>query len=241
MIENDRAIVKPVKNAKTPKLPAFAVMTASRSDLNALRDLLDLKDAKKRNLYDGVLYCADSFSLVGPMIGAPYAVMLLETLLSWGASRILFYGWCGSISPDLEIGTVLVPTGAYIDEGTSRSYGAVYDDFARPSERICGIVREILERQNTPFREAGVWTTDAIYRETPEKVDYYRGRDASAVEMELSALFTVARYRQAEVGAVLAASDDLSGYVWKPGFKKPAFKTARERIRAAIQEICRRI
>ena len=85
MIGPEDAIVRPVATKNTPKLPEFAIMTASRSDLIRLRDLLGLGEKNKRNLFNGVLYHSDRISLVGPMLGAPYAVMMLETLRAWGA------------------------------------------------------------------------------------------------------------------------------------------------------------
>ncbi len=237
MIGYDDAIVKPVVNKNSPALPPFAIMAASRSDLIRLRDLLGLGEKNKRNLFNGVLYHSDLVSLVGPMMGAPCAVMMLETLRAWGAKKFLFHGWCGSISVDLKIGTVLVPTGAYIDEGTSRSYGAVFDDFARPLGETNDLAMAVLKDKGIPFRTGGVWSTDAIFRETPQKVDYYRERDAVAVEMEISALFTVGRYHRADVGAILVVSDDLSGYAWKPGFKYPEFKNACASVCEAIREL----
>ncbi len=237
MIGNDNPIVNPVVNKNSPALPPFAVMAASRSDLMRLRDLLGLGEENKRNLFNGVLYYSNRMSLAGPVLGAPYAAMMLETLRAWGAKTFLFYGWCGSISADLKIGTVLVPTGAYIDEGTSRSYGAAFDDFARPIGETNEIAMAVLREKDIPFKTGGVWSTDAIFMETPSKVDYYREREAVAVEMEMSALFTVGRYRRTDVGAILVVSDDLSGYAWKPGFKYPEFKNACVSVCEAIREL----
>ncbi len=241
MIDPDRAIVRPVKGKNCPDLPDLAVMVSTKRDLDWLASLFEDRKLEQKKLYNGILYHSDPFSFAGPMLGAPYAVMMLETLLSWGAGKVLFVGWCGSISAELKVGTVLVPTGAFIDEGTSRGYGGIYDDCARPSEVMTNILREALRFKNVPFQEGPIWTTDSIFRETVQKVEYFKDREAVAVEMELSALFTVSRYRQAELGAVLVVSDDLSDYTWKPGFKSQAFKDARKNVCEAIREICLQI
>jgi len=44
----------------------------------------------------------------------------------------------------------------------------------------------------------GVWTTDALYRETRDKVEAYGARSVLVVETEMTALMTVASYRGAE-------------------------------------------
>ena len=242
MKNDDRGIVNPVKGKKSPNLGDFAVMVGSRTDLNLMCGLLDLEEKNRQNLYQGSLYHTNSFSVVGPMIGAPYAVMILETLLAWGAQKILFYGWCGSISANMEIGTILIPTGAYIDEGTSRHYSSESDgEFIEPSHELRKIVREALDLETIPFKEGIVWTTDAIYRETPRKVAKYQEKDAVAVEMELSALFTVAKFRQAEICAILVISDDLSGNCWRPGFRDTSFKNSRKTVCDTIRQICLRM
>ena len=57
---------------------------------------------------------------------------------------------------------------------------------------------------------------------------------ALAVEMELSALYTVGRQLNLELGAVLVVSDELSTLKWRPGFKSDRFKTARTAVCEAI-------
>jgi len=242
MKDEDRAIVNPVKSKNSPKLADFAVMTGSQTDLKLICNLLDLTENNRRELYHGSLYYTEFFSLAGPMIGAPYAVMILETLLAWGAKKILFYGWCGAISKDMEIGTILIPGGAYIDEGTSRHYGAAANlDFTEPSHELKEIIREVFDQEKIPFKEGIIWTTDAIYRETPQKVDNYLAKNAVAVEMELSALFTVGKYRQAEIVAIMVVSDDLSDNSWRPGFRDKPFKSSRKMVCNAIRQLCRRM
>jgi uridine phosphorylase len=240
MKDDDRAIVNPVKSKSSPELPDFAVMTGSQTDLKLMCNLLDLNEKSRRELYHSNLYHTEFFSLAGPMIGAPYAVMILETLLAWGAKKVLFYGWCGAISEDMEIGTILIPTGAYIDEGTSKHYDFPSNqDFIEPSHVLTEIVQEVFDQKKIPFKEGIIWTTDAIYRETPRKVSKYLSKNAVAVEMELSALFTVGKFRKAEISAILVVSDDLSGDSWRPGFRAKPFKNSRKLVGHAIRHICR--
>jgi len=239
MKNDDRAIVNPVKTSTSPELTDLAVMAGSRQDMMLICNLLDLNETCRRELYHGSLYYTELFSLAGPMIGAPYAVMILETLLAWGAKKVFFFGWCGTISRDLDIGTILIPTGAYSDEGTSKHYGAKPDqDFIAPSHELTQAVRDVFDRREIPVKEGMVWTTDAIYRETPQKVAKYLAKNAVAVEMELSALFTVAKFRQVQLGAVLVVSDDLSGHSWRPGFREKSFKHSRKLVCHAIQQLC---
>ncbi len=242
MKSDEAPIVHPVKSKNSPKLSSFAAMIGSLADLRLLCSMFALDGCFPRTLYNSKLYFSSGFSLTGPMIGAPYAVMVLETILAWGARDILFYGWCGTISKSIAIGTILLPTGAYIDEGTSKHYGKRADeDFIEPSSGMARLLRDKLSQRAIPFKETAIWTTDAIFRETPQKVKYYLDKKASAVEMELSALFTAGKFRKANVAGLLVVSDDLSGNRWRPGFRDPSFITARNQVCEVIQDLCRGI
>lgn len=65
-----------------------------------------------------------------------------------------------------------------------------------------------------PFVAGKVWTTDAIYRETRQKVDRRRAEGCVVVEMEAAAFFAVARFRGIRFAQLLYGGDDLSGSEW---------------------------
>lgn len=235
------AIVKPVKGKNTPDLGPVAVMVSSQVDLDFLRGSIGLKENKARKLFMSRLYIGDhtsgDISVVGPFIGAPYSTMLLEMLIAWGAEKIMFFGWCGAISRDVKIGDIIIPNGAIIDEGTSRHYHQGDDAISRPSSYILENIKEAIKKAGLDFHEGIVWSTDAIYRETCEKVKHFQEKDVLAVEMELSALFTVGRFRNVQIGGILVVSDELSTLTWKPGFKEQRFKESRISVVEMIKEI----
>jgi len=174
------------------------------------------------------------FSIAGPAIGAPNAVTMLESMIAFGAKNIIIIGCCGSIQSDLNIGDILLPLNAISEEGVSAHYHPekfTPEADAELSARIAAIARD----KGWPVREGAVWTTDAPYRETCAKVECYGRQGVLAVEMELSALFTAAKFRGAKLAAVLAVSDELASLKWRPGFLKPPFIVATMRtIRLAI-------
>jgi uridine phosphorylase len=230
-------IVRPIVTTHTPRIGPPGVLSATGSDLPALIAAMHLENRHPRSLYMSQLYIRDDgVFLSGPFMGAPYAVMILETLAAWGAGQIIFLGWCGAISPTVSIGDILVPTLAWIDEGTSGAYSS--NPVASPSDTLsCGI-KSALQSSALPFHEGAIWTTDAIFRETPDKVTHFREKGALAVEMELSALFTVSAFLGIALSAILVVSDDLSGLTWKTGFKDKRFKDTRHKLAAVIAQIC---
>lgn len=84
-------------------------------------------------------------------------------------------------------------------------------------------------------REAYVWSTDAPYRERrSELLRLQEEFGVSGIDMEFSALCTVASYRQVNLGGIFVVSDLLWGTRWKPGFTTKEF---RQRSRELIDKI----
>ena len=54
------------------------------------------------------------------------------------------------------------------------------------------------------------WSTDGFYRETPDKISYRIEEGCSVVEMECSALASVAQFRGAIWGLLLFTADSLA-------------------------------
>jgi uridine phosphorylase len=166
--------------------------------------------------------------LGGPAVGAPQAVMILEKLIVLGARKVLFFGWTGGLQAHLSPGDLILPDQAISEEGTSRHYSA--QKKPRPSPGLFGEVEQLLKQEDWPFHKGAVWTTDAPYRETVEKVRRFQARGVLGVDMETSALFTVGAFRGIEVVSLLIVSDDLSGLTWRHGFREPRFLEARQRM-----------
>ena len=222
----------------------MAVLAAADPDVKLLRVALGFGSDEGRPLHISRLYTASDrhprVCLAGPMVGAPYAVILAETLIAWGARTILFLGWCGAVSKPVEIGDMVLPTSALIDEGTSRHYLPDICESA-PSALLVEQLSEMCISGGLVIHKGPVWTTDAPFRETRAKVLACQGRGVLAVEMEASGLFSVGAFRLADVAALLVASDDLSDLSWRAGFKDPRFARGREAACHIIGELCAKL
>jgi purine-nucleoside phosphorylase len=171
------------------------------------------------------------------MVGAPYATILLENLIAWGARKIFFLGWCGAISEKVKIGDIILPTSAIVDEGTSSHYN-LNNSTSSPTPMLVTHILEYLQQKNIKFHHGTIWSTDAIYRETRDKVQYFQKQDVLAVDMETSSLFSVAKFRDVDISAILVVSDELSTLQWRTGFKDKRFKQGRTAVCEVIKHLC---
>ena len=229
---NSPSIVPPLGARQAPDIGPAALMVSTEPDLRYIRSQAGSLDSSPFFMGSLLTDSDRGISVAGPYIGAPYGVMLLESLIAKGACRIIVLGWCGALGPGLSPGDLVVPDRALVDEGTSRHYAKLDADPAAvsPDAALSAALVRHLEKAGHSPRIAPVWTTDAIYRETREKVRWFRAKGATAVEMECSALFAAAAYRNTPVAALLVVSDSLAeeNGDWDPGFRKKRFKTMRK-------------
>ena len=171
--------------------------------------------------------------LAGPILGAPQAAMVLEILSRKGVKEFLSLGWCGSLTPELKWGDIVMPLLAYSEEGTSAHYrcqeGPVGPDPAL-AQRLAGCLTELDAR----FTSGKVWTTDAPYRETRDQVAVHAQAGCLAVDMETSAVINVCRFRKLSWAGLMVVSDELWGEKWRPGFKSAELKTGLTQAATAI-------
>lgn len=178
-------------------------------------------------------YGGTPVSLAGPAVGAPQAVMVTEKLIALGVREILAVGWCGSLQRNTAIGDIVIPLGAVCEEGTSAHYPVGHPP-PGPSLELVAALRQALRIGGFTIHEGMVWTTDAPYRETAAKVAEYQRKGVLAVDMETSALFTLAAYRGIRLAVLLVVSDDLSTLKWIHGFGTSVFKECRARLAPLI-------
>jgi uridine phosphorylase len=168
-----------------------------------------------------------SITVAGPVLGAPYAVMVTEKLIALGAQAVLALGWCGSLQEEIKVGAIIVPSRAVSGDGTSPHYLAAGVEPA-PHPEFRRLLQTRLKAADISPCLGPVWTTDAFYRETPEQVRHYRNLGVYGVDLEMAALFALGQYRQVAVAGLLVVSDELAGLTWQPGFKTQVFRQARD-------------
>ena len=140
--------------------------------------------------------------------GAPAAAAFMDWMIAYGVRRVVAAGSCGALI-DLPENAIVLPRRALRDEGTSYHYMAP----SRWSYLDSGMQRriaDVLAEANIAYTECDTWTTDAIYRETVDKLRRSRAEGCGVVDMECAALSAVAEFRGIEFGQFLYTADSLA-------------------------------
>jgi purine-nucleoside phosphorylase len=176
--------------------------------------------------------CYGKVALAGPAVGAPAAALLVERLVRDRVKQIVLLGVCGSLTPDLRMGDLFIPTGGISEEGTSRLYreGAI----PAPDKSLTAEIKRECRRTGATTQEGKIWTTDAPHRETAEKIKRFRKAGALVVDMEFTALCTVAAFHKISFAALMVVSDERFGPKPTIGFQSPA---CREGLRLGMETV----
>ena len=146
-------------------------------------------------------------------VGCPACAGNLDLFHAMGVNKAMFCGGGGVLDRSIDVGQVLVVDGAIRDEGFSYQYipasRVIYSDPV-VTEKIISY----LEKREVAYIRGIVWTTDAIFRETPERIRRRTEEGAKIVEMEQAGCLAVAKFRKFSYGALIYGGDDLTGEEW---------------------------
>lgn len=226
----DKAIINPAPDLGEAPISSRVILTCSRLDFEVLCRLVRASEYPRYvwqcPLREGH-WKGQGVTIVGPVIGGPYAVMVMEKLIALGAKMVLLLGRCGSLHSKVRIGDMVLPTAAVSKQGTLTYYASSFY-LPRPHQALCGLLKTYLKAGRITWHQGYVWTTDAIYRETIGRVRHYQEEGMLGVEMEAAHLFTVGHFRKVPVAGLLVVSDELFTLKWQPGFHTSRFRRARQ-------------
>jgi uridine phosphorylase len=164
--------------------------------------------------------------------GGPALAALVEELAAFGVREFCVWGYCGGISGCVSIGDVILATGAVREEGVSCHYLESEDDLVESA----WAAQWELPSKKARMLAGTVWTCDALYRETAEKVARYAAQGVLGVEMETASFYAVCSQKGLKGVAFLIVSDVVRPDVWQSGFKSAELQKGIRMLSAYIRK-----
>ena len=141
------------------------------------------------------------------------ATDVIEANWKTGADKFILFGSAGALDRETIGSRYILPTAAYRDEGMSYHYAPPADYIP---VRNADFLAEVFEKHHFPYVKGRIWTTDAFYMETREKVRRRKEEGCIAVEMEVAGVQAVCDYYGFELYDFLAAGDVVDQPVYTP-------------------------
>lgn len=180
-------------------------------------------------------YEGEPVAVTSTGIGSPSAAIAVEELARIGADTFIRVGSCGAIQPGIDIGDLIITTGAVRQEGTSDEY--VREDYpASAHGEVVTALVTAAERLDHEYHLGVTCSTDSFYAgQSRAGFDGFRAAGAEAriealreagvlnFEMEASTILTLASLYGLRAGAVCTVyANRVTGEFRTEGQRKAA-------------------
>lgn len=215
--ESEEIVKAEISTAGQKKLPSIAIVCFKTELIEFVKNSDNFEE------YSELYVCGEAIKiyktqiagkdviLYRTLVGGPATTSMMEELHARGVETFIIFGSCGELTSNLKKGAFIIPTEAYRDEGTSYHYIPI-SDFVEIDTAI--ELAKIFEENGVSYELAKTWTTDALYKETKDKLKDRVNRGCKVVEMECASIMAVAKSRGFKAYQFLYTDDTLEGDIW---------------------------
>ncbi|WP_227376461.1 nucleoside phosphorylase [Haladaptatus halobius] len=159
-------------------------------------------------------YEGTPISVISTGIGSPSAAIAVEELARVGANTFIRVGSCGAIQPEMNVGDLVITTGGVRQEGTSDEY--VREEYPAVADyEVVAALVAAAERLDYDYHTGITMSADSFYAGQgrpgfegfraeggDELVEHLKNANVKNIEMEASAILTIANVYGLRAGAV---------------------------------------
>ncbi len=159
-----------------------------------------------------ITYHNKSFLHIRSYVGATNVGETVLLLSFTKCKKIIFVGSVGSISKDVNIGDLIIPSTSISGEAFSTyMYETIHKESLHkeyhPSKKFYDLTILNLEKEKINYKDEKIYSVDTIVGQFAH-IDEILDLGCKAIEMETSALFSACRVAEKECVALLVVSDN---------------------------------
>lgn len=154
--------------------------------------------------------------MVDCVYGGPVCATVIEEMACLGVKYVIGYGYSGSLREEFIPGSIVLESSGFVSDGTSREYSNLSE--VKASEHLISQYNKLDASLRDGVLEGRTWTTDAIYREYPSKIQSWLEAGADFVNMDTSHFYAVSNAVGIEALCFSLISDYVGGKEWKQQF-----------------------
>lgn len=155
-------------------------------------------------------YHGKRVSVMGTGMGLPsHSIYVHELINEYGVRTLVRVGTCGALQPHLKIGDILLAMTASTDSNVNRlRFGGM--DFAPPASfDLLLKAYELAQDRGVQVHVGSTFTSDIFYNDDPDWWRLWSDYGVDVVEMETSALYSLAARFKAQALSLLTVTDQL--------------------------------
>ena len=148
-------------------------------------------------------------SVQGTGMGLPSTAIYVNELIQLGAKRLVRVGTCGAFQPEIEIGDVVLAMSASTDSNIN-TLAFNHKDYAPTATfSLLSQTYNLAQSLGLHTRVGNILSSDTFYQDDPDHWKIWASYGVLGVEMESSAIYTLAAKHRVEALTILTVSASL--------------------------------
>lgn len=149
-------------------------------------------------------------SVMGTGMGIPsHSIYVHELIREYGVQTLVRVGTCGAMQQEMELGDLVIAMSACTDSSVNRLRFAGMEFAPTACFSLLRSAVDGAEAAGLRLHVGSVFTSDTFYDEDPEAWSRWASYGVLAVEMETTALYTLAAKFGVRAVSILTVSDQL--------------------------------
>lgn len=176
-----------------------------------LDDVFQYNEVRGMYGYTGT-YQGKQISVQGTGMGVPsISIYVNELIQSYDVQKLIRVGTCGAIQKDIHVRDIILAQGSTTDSQMNRMVFSGIDYAPLADFHLLKSAYEIAsEKSNRRIRVGNVFTSDSFYRDNAQEVNKLLAKyNVLAIEMETTALYTLAAKFNRKALSILTVSDHV--------------------------------
>src|SRR5699024_4434699 len=177
---------------------------------NYFEDVIQYNEVRGMYGFTGT-YKGERISVQGTGMGVPsISIYVNELIEQYDVKKLIRVGTCGAMKKEVNIRDIILAQGATTDSQVNRmTFGGI--DYAPLADfNLLKSSYEIAAQKDLITHVGNVFTSDAFYRDNGEEINSLLAHyHVLAVEMETSALYTLAAKFNRQALSILTVSDHV--------------------------------
>lgn len=156
-------------------------------------------------------YKGTQISVQGTGMGIPsISIYVNELIQSYDVKKLIRVGTCGAIQKDIQVRDIILAQGSTTDSQVNRMVFSGIDYAPLADFYLLKTAYEIASENNNNIRVGNIFTSDTFYRDNALEVNELLAKyNVLAIEMETTALYTLAAKFNRKALSILTVSDHV--------------------------------
>lgn len=175
-----------------------------------LQNVAQYNNVRGMNGYTGT-YKGERISVQGTGMGIPsISIYVNELIQSYDVQKLIRVGTCGAIQKDVNVRDVILAQGSTTDSQVNRMIFNGIDYAPLADFNLLKDAYDVGTEKGLALRVGNVFTSDTFYRDNAKEVNELLAQyNVLAIEMETTALYTLAAKFGRQALSILTVSDHI--------------------------------